>query len=223
MTSIYINFVSKHDSPVWMIENRYSLYFLFSWSKLNLHLHPNQLHDYKRTSISQNEKSGLRYLCRFNRCLFFFNETLRRAAREFISISMMFSVVFFAFPYVLSNAHLQSCSSSLQTAKVFFEMTLMKFDTRMRQQSFDPTGHFPRREDLLFDFIFSWTSCKEQKEPHWSILHFSLLAAILSINYFIIIYTLFVFFSINYFNHVRREHFWFNEHLELREELQTVA
>ena len=73
----------------------------------------------------------LTHLCRYNERLLLFSETLRYAARELIAFSMMFSVVFFAFLclfYFLFNAHLQSCSSVFQTARMLFEMTLMKFD-----------------------------------------------------------------------------------------------
>ena len=71
------------------------------------------------------------YLCRFNQRSLLFSHTLRNAARELLSFAMMFSIMFFAFVclfYFLFNAHLQSCSSLLQTARLLFEMTLMKFD-----------------------------------------------------------------------------------------------
>ena len=73
----------------------------------------------------------LTQLCRFNQRLLLFSQTLRNAARELLSFAVMFSVVFFAFLclfYFLFNAHLQSCSSLLQTTRMLFEMSLMKFD-----------------------------------------------------------------------------------------------
>ena len=73
----------------------------------------------------------LTHLCRFNQRLLLFSETLQNAGRALISFAVMFSVVFMAFLclfYFIFNAHLQSCSSLLQTTRMLFEMSLMKFD-----------------------------------------------------------------------------------------------
>ena len=73
----------------------------------------------------------LLHLCRFNQRLLLFNQTLQNCARELVSFGMMFSIVFVAFLclfYFLFNPYIQSCSSLLQTSRMLFEMTLMKFD-----------------------------------------------------------------------------------------------
>lgn len=70
-------------------------------------------------------------LCRYNRRLALLSDTLRRAARELISFSCMFSVIFMAFLtlfYLQFNALIWECSSLLHTAQMLFEMLLLKFD-----------------------------------------------------------------------------------------------
>ncbi|CAF1035223.1 unnamed protein product [Adineta ricciae] len=70
-------------------------------------------------------------LCRFNHRLMLFARTLQYAARELISFAFMFTIVFMAFVilfYLLFVSKLSSCSSVLQTVRMLFEITLMKFD-----------------------------------------------------------------------------------------------
>ena len=72
-------------------------------------------------------------LCRFNRRLVLFTETLRYARKELFSFSLMFSIVFMSFLslfYLLFISRISSCSSLLNTAQMLFEMTLLKFNSR---------------------------------------------------------------------------------------------
>ncbi|UJR11128.1 hypothetical protein I4U23_015309 [Adineta vaga] len=69
--------------------------------------------------------------CRYNQRLCLFIQTLRYAARQLLSFTMMFSIVFMSFLclfYLLFSSKLIECSSLLHTAQMLFEMTLMKFD-----------------------------------------------------------------------------------------------
>ncbi|CAF4231416.1 unnamed protein product, partial [Adineta steineri] len=71
------------------------------------------------------------HLLRFNQQISLFAETLKYCAKELISFSLMFAIVFIAFLclfYLLFVSKLSSCSSLLSTAQMLFEMTLMKFD-----------------------------------------------------------------------------------------------
>ena len=73
----------------------------------------------------------LTHLCRFNQRLLLFSQTLQNAGRALISFAAMFSVVFVAFLclfYFLFNSRIQSCSSLLETTRMLFEISLMKFD-----------------------------------------------------------------------------------------------
>ncbi|CAF3958264.1 unnamed protein product, partial [Adineta steineri] len=70
-------------------------------------------------------------LFRFNQRISLFAETLKYCAKELISFSLMFAIVFISFLslfYLLFVSKLSSCSSLLQTAQMLFEMTLMKFN-----------------------------------------------------------------------------------------------
>ncbi|CAF0759134.1 unnamed protein product [Adineta steineri] len=70
-------------------------------------------------------------LFRFNQRVSLFAETLKYCAKELISFSIMFAIVFISFLslfYLLFVSKLSSCSSLLRTAQMLFEMTLMKFD-----------------------------------------------------------------------------------------------
>ncbi|CAF1131898.1 unnamed protein product [Adineta steineri] len=70
-------------------------------------------------------------LLRFNQRVSLFAETLKSCAKELISFSLMFAIVFMSFLslfYLLFVSKLSSCSSLLATAQMLFEMTLMKFD-----------------------------------------------------------------------------------------------
>lgn len=71
-------------------------------------------------------------LCRYNRRLSLLSNTLKRASRELISFSFMFSLIFTAFLalfYLQFVSHISECSSVLHTAQMLFEMLLLKFDT----------------------------------------------------------------------------------------------
>ncbi|CAF4055957.1 unnamed protein product [Adineta steineri] len=70
-------------------------------------------------------------LLRFNQRVSLFAETLKYCAKELISFSLMFAIVFMSYLslfYLLFVSKLSSCSSLLSTAQMLFEMTLMKFD-----------------------------------------------------------------------------------------------
>ncbi|UJR27882.1 hypothetical protein I4U23_009147 [Adineta vaga] len=70
-------------------------------------------------------------LCRYNERLNLLSNTLKRAARELMSFSMMFSVIFMAFLtlfYLQFVPYIWECSSLLHTAQMLFEMLLLKFD-----------------------------------------------------------------------------------------------
>ncbi|CAF3920401.1 unnamed protein product, partial [Adineta steineri] len=70
-------------------------------------------------------------LLRFNQRLCLFIETLKYAKTDLIPFSMMFSIIFIAFLslfYLLFSGKISSCSSLLDTARMLFEIILMKFD-----------------------------------------------------------------------------------------------
>lgn len=70
-------------------------------------------------------------LCRFNRRITLFIETLRQAARELLSFAAMFAVVFVAFVclfFLLFVGKVGACASVGRTSGMLFEMMLMKFD-----------------------------------------------------------------------------------------------
>ena len=84
-------------------------------------------------------------LCRYNRRLSLFTETLKYASKELLSFSMMFSIVFFAFTflfYFLFISKIESCSSLSRTLRMIFEMTLLKFDTNELIQAAPFLGPF---------------------------------------------------------------------------------
>jgi len=70
-------------------------------------------------------------LCHYNRRLALLLNTLKRASRELISFSFMFSIIFLAFLtlfYLQFVSLIWNCSSLLNTAQMLFEMILLKFD-----------------------------------------------------------------------------------------------
>jgi hypothetical protein len=72
------------------------------------------------------------HLCRFNQRLLLFNRTLQHAAKDILSFSMMFSIVFMSFLclfYLLFNSKLWSCSSLLQTSEMIFQMMSLRYNT----------------------------------------------------------------------------------------------
>ena len=71
-------------------------------------------------------------LGQYHRGLRLFTDTLRHASKDLLSFAAMFSVVFMAFLslfYFIFVSTLESCSTLLQTSRMLFEMSLMKFDT----------------------------------------------------------------------------------------------
>jgi hypothetical protein len=87
-------------------------------------------------------------LCRFDRRLCLFIQTLKYAGRELISFTMMTSVFFVSFTslfHLLFHSKRGSCSSPLQTARALFEMTLMNFDAHQLMEA----------EAFLGPFIFA--------------------------------------------------------------------
>ena len=71
-------------------------------------------------------------LGQYHRQLRLFTDTLRHASKDLLSFAVMFSVVFIAFLslfYFIFISSISSCSTLLQTARMLFEMSLMKFDT----------------------------------------------------------------------------------------------
>jgi hypothetical protein len=84
-------------------------------------------------------------LCRFNRRLALFTETLRYAKKELISFSLMFSILFMSFLslfYLLFLSKISSCSSLFNTAQMLFEMTLFKFNSSQLTEAGSFLGPF---------------------------------------------------------------------------------
>jgi hypothetical protein len=72
-------------------------------------------------------------LCRSNSRIYLFIKTLQYAGKAILSFGFMFSIVFFSFVclfYLLFSSKIQSCSTVLETIRMLFEVTLMKFDTQ---------------------------------------------------------------------------------------------
>lgn len=70
-------------------------------------------------------------LLRFNKRISMLQSTLAYAAKDLISFTVMFSVLFFAYLglfYLLFHSKLWACSDPLKTAQMLFEMMLLKFD-----------------------------------------------------------------------------------------------
>ncbi|CAF1084827.1 unnamed protein product [Adineta steineri] len=70
-------------------------------------------------------------LCRYNQRINLLALTLKRAARELLSFSMMFAIIFIAFLmlyYFQFCSAIWECSSLLHTAQMLFELLLLKFD-----------------------------------------------------------------------------------------------
>ena len=77
-------------------------------------------------------------LCRYNQRLCLFIHTLQSAGKELLAFAMMFSIVFISFLclfYFLFMSTLAECSSLLGTARMLFEMTLMKFDAQQLSEA----------------------------------------------------------------------------------------
>ncbi|CAF1605653.1 unnamed protein product, partial [Adineta ricciae] len=70
-------------------------------------------------------------LCRFNRRISLFIQTLQHASRALWSFSLMFGVIFIAFLclfYLLFISKLSTCADLYRTAIMLYEMVLMNFD-----------------------------------------------------------------------------------------------
>lgn len=70
-------------------------------------------------------------LCRFNRKLLLFIETIQHARKDLLSFMMMFSIVFLSFIclfYLLFSSKLSTCSNFFSTSQMLFQMILMNFD-----------------------------------------------------------------------------------------------
>jgi hypothetical protein len=84
-------------------------------------------------------------LCRFDRRLCLFVQTIEYAAKDLFSFTLMFSIVFLSFLslfYLLFISQLWSCATLLQTAQMLFEMTLMKFDAQQLYEAAPFLGPF---------------------------------------------------------------------------------
>ena len=71
-------------------------------------------------------------LGQYHRRIRLFTDTLRHASQDLLSFWAMFSIVFVAFLclfYFIFVSALASCATLLQTARMLFEMSLMKFDS----------------------------------------------------------------------------------------------
>lgn len=71
------------------------------------------------------------HFCQYHRRLSLFTRTLSKAACGLISFSLMFSVVFVAFIclfYFLFVSKVSTCATLLETSRMLFEMSLLKFD-----------------------------------------------------------------------------------------------
>lgn len=70
-------------------------------------------------------------VCRYDHRILLFVETIRHSAKDLLSFSLMFSIVFASFMclfYLLFSSKLFVCGSLLRTAEMLSEMTLMQFD-----------------------------------------------------------------------------------------------
>lgn len=70
-------------------------------------------------------------LLRFNRRMSMLSSTLSYAAKDLISFTVMFSVVYLGYLalfFLLFHAKIWACSDALKTAQMLFEMMLLKFD-----------------------------------------------------------------------------------------------
>jgi polycystin 1L2 len=77
-------------------------------------------------------------LCRFNRRIVMFTETLRNARKDLISFIIMFSSIFIAFLtlfYLLFISQILSCSTVLKTAEMLFQMMSMKYPVNQLQEA----------------------------------------------------------------------------------------
>ena len=92
-------------------------------------------------------------LCRYNRRLEILSNTLKRAFRELMSFSFMFSIIFAAFLvlfYLQFSSLIWECSSLLHTAQMLFEMLLLKFDATEIQNAGSFLGPFYFTLFILF-------------------------------------------------------------------------
>ena len=70
-------------------------------------------------------------LLRFNQRISMLSSTLAHAARDLISFTGMFSIVFFGYLtlfFLLFHSKIWACADPLRTAQMLFEMMLLKFD-----------------------------------------------------------------------------------------------
>ena len=70
-------------------------------------------------------------LLRFNRRMSMLSSTLSYAAKDLISFSLMFSIVYFGYLslfFLLFHSKIWACSDALRAAQMLFEMMLLKFD-----------------------------------------------------------------------------------------------
>lgn len=70
-------------------------------------------------------------LLRFNKRISMLQSTLAYAAKDLISFTFMFSILYFGYLalfYLLFHSKLWACSDPLKTAQMLFEMMLLKFD-----------------------------------------------------------------------------------------------
>ena len=71
------------------------------------------------------------YFCQYHHRLSTFNRTLSGVSSELFAFSLMFSFVFIAFLclfYLLFIGKLSACATVLETSRMLFEMSLLKFD-----------------------------------------------------------------------------------------------
>jgi hypothetical protein len=70
-------------------------------------------------------------LLRFNHRMSLLSSTLSYAAKDLISFTFMFSIIYLGYLalfFLLFNAKIWACSDPLQTAQMLFEMMLLKFN-----------------------------------------------------------------------------------------------
>ncbi len=70
-------------------------------------------------------------LLRFNHRMSMLQSTLAYAARDLLSFSLMFSIVYFGYLalfFLLFHSKIWACSDPLKAAQMLFEMMLLKFD-----------------------------------------------------------------------------------------------
>lgn len=117
-------------------------------------------------------------LLRFNRRMSMLSATLSYAAKDLISFTFMFSILYFGYLslfYLLFQSKLWECSDPLKTAQMLFEMMLLKFDVSDLYAADYFLGPFCFTLFIIFVvFICMNMVCRKKERKCYFILFFSL-------------------------------------------------